>query len=117
MSTPQGRPKEGSLPLGGTARSAKGVPVSTPCHPAAPLWRPHTSAPALLATAIIAVPKEFYDHSEPPAYLLPGIYRFAFDGWHEEITNKPLAYTRYWWADEEELLQGLCAIGKEETQP
>jgi acyl-coenzyme A synthetase/AMP-(fatty) acid ligase len=29
MSTPPGRPKEGSLPLGGTARSAKGAPVTT----------------------------------------------------------------------------------------
>jgi NADPH:quinone reductase-like Zn-dependent oxidoreductase len=29
VSTPQGRPKEGSLPLGGTAHSAKGAPVST----------------------------------------------------------------------------------------
>jgi tungstate transport system ATP-binding protein len=28
MSPPPGRPKEGSLPLGGTARSAKGAPVS-----------------------------------------------------------------------------------------
>jgi alpha-glucosidase len=28
MSTPQGRPEEGSLPLGGTARSAKGAPMS-----------------------------------------------------------------------------------------
>lgn len=28
MSTPQGRPKEGSLPPGGTARSAKSAPVS-----------------------------------------------------------------------------------------
>ena len=30
MSPPPGRPKEGSLPLGGTARSAKGAPVSPP---------------------------------------------------------------------------------------
>ncbi len=28
MSPPPGRPKEGSLPLGGTARSAKGAPIS-----------------------------------------------------------------------------------------
>ena len=30
MSTPPGRPKAGSLPPGGTARSAKGAQVSTP---------------------------------------------------------------------------------------
>ncbi len=30
MSPPPGRPKEGSLPLGGTARSAKGAPISPP---------------------------------------------------------------------------------------
>ena len=30
MSPPPGRPKAGSLPLGGTARSAKGAPVSPP---------------------------------------------------------------------------------------
>ena len=30
MSPPPGRPKEGSLPLGGTARSAKGAPLSPP---------------------------------------------------------------------------------------
>ena len=29
MSPPPGRPKEGSLPPGGTARSAKGAPVSS----------------------------------------------------------------------------------------
>ncbi len=28
MNAPPGRPKEGSLPLGGTARSAQGAPVS-----------------------------------------------------------------------------------------
>ena len=30
MSPPPGRPKAGSLPLGGTARSAKGAPMSPP---------------------------------------------------------------------------------------
>ena len=30
MSPPPGRPKEGSLPLGGTARSAQGAPMSPP---------------------------------------------------------------------------------------
>jgi hypothetical protein len=30
MSPPPGRPKEGSLPLGGKARSAKGAPISLP---------------------------------------------------------------------------------------
>jgi len=30
MSTPHGRPKEGSLPLGGTPRSGEGAPVDTP---------------------------------------------------------------------------------------
>jgi nitrate reductase NapD len=32
MSPPHGRPKEGSLPLGGKARSAKGAPVSSEFH-------------------------------------------------------------------------------------
>jgi type IV pilus assembly protein PilX len=37
MSPPYGRPKEGSLPLGGTARSAKGAPVTAlPRHPRSP---------------------------------------------------------------------------------
>ncbi len=30
MSPPHGRPKAGSLPLGGTAQSAKGAPFSPP---------------------------------------------------------------------------------------
>ena len=30
ISPPPGRPKEGSLPLGGKARSAKGAPMSPP---------------------------------------------------------------------------------------
>jgi len=34
MSPPPGRPKEGSLPLGGTARSVKGAPTAPMAHPA-----------------------------------------------------------------------------------
>ena len=38
MSLPPGRPKEGSLPLGGTAPSAEGAPMSGASEQEWPLW-------------------------------------------------------------------------------
>ena len=45
MSPPPGRPKEGSLPLGGTARSAEGAPINDAWS--YPLWIAHRGAGTL----------------------------------------------------------------------
>ena len=58
MSPPPGRPKEGALPHGGTARSAKGAPVSAPQLPAP-------------STAVQAAPRHFIGSGTSLA-ILPG---------------------------------------------
>lgn len=70
------------------------------------IWYTHEQTPHdLFSVALIAVPLEDVDDTEP--MLLSQLYEWDGMEWRGRSDNEPLEYAVYWFAYEEDVLNGL----------